>query len=86
MYFIYLIEHNITKEIYVGKTSNLTRRLKEHNAGFVKSTYRKNGKWILIYVEAYRDKKDADKRECKLKKHGSNKRWLINRIKFSLFN
>ena len=57
MYYIYLIQHNETKEIYVGKTDNLKRRLDQHNAGQQTATHRKSGKWIPIYIEIYRIKK-----------------------------
>ena len=84
MFCVYVIQHDLTKEKYIGKTNNLRRRLKEHNSGLQAATRRKNGEWILVYAEAYRNKKDADERENKLKQHGSNKRWVANRIKFSL--
>jgi len=85
MYIIYLIQHSETKQIYIGKTNNLRRRLNEHNSNQQKSTIRKSGMWHLIYAEVYRAKEDADQRELKLKQHGSNKRWLIDRINKSLF-
>ena len=84
MFCVYVIQHSETKEIYIGKTNNLSRRLIEHNSGQQTATKRRNGEWILVYTEAYRNKKDADDRELKLKQHGSNKRWLLNRIKNSL--
>jgi putative endonuclease len=84
MFCVYVIQHNEIKEIYIGKTNNLKRRLNEHNSGQQLATKRKSGKWILIYAEAYRDKGDANDRELKLKQHGSNKRWLLDRIKNSL--
>ena len=83
MYSIYVIQHSVTKQIYIGKTNDLQRRIKEHNANKQNATKRKSGEWKLIYVEAYRSKKDADERENKLKQHGSNKRWLKDRIKNS---
>ena len=83
MYYIYLIQHNFTKEIYVGKTDNLKRRIVQHNNGQQTATYRRNGEWIPIYIEIYRVKKDADRREVALKQHGSNMRWLKDRIKNS---
>jgi putative endonuclease len=70
--------------VYIGKTNDLRRRLKEHNNNQQTSTRHTSGKWNLIYAEVYKDKKDADVRERKLKQHGSNKRWLYNRIKHSL--
>ncbi len=83
MYSIYVIQHSVTKQMYIGKTNNLKRRIQEHNSNKQTATKRKNGEWILIYAEAYRCKKDADTRELKLKQHGSNKRWLKDRIKNS---
>ena len=84
MHYIYVIQHTKTRQIYIGQTNDLTRRLREHNIGRQKATTRKEGKWILIYCEVYRSKKDADRREKKLKQHGSNIRWLKKRIKDSL--
>ena len=85
MFCVYVIQHNQTKEIYIGKTNNLRRRFNEHNSGKQKATLRKTGKWIPVYIEIYRSKKDADRREKALKQHGSNKRWLKDRIRNSLF-
>lgn len=84
MYFIYIIKHTITKNIYIGITQNLKRRLEEHNKNYQKATSRKEGEWKLIYAEIYRSKKDALLREKKLKQHGSTKRFLLHRIKNSL--
>ena len=69
--------------MYIGKTNDLKRRLAEHNANRQKATVRKNGEWILIYAEAYRDKTDADTRELRLKNHGRAKQELYKRIEKS---
>lgn len=84
MFVVYLIQHSETKDLYVGVTNNLTRRLKQHNQGNNVSTYRKSGVWILVYAEAYRSRKDAMLREAKLKQRGSAKQKLYTRIKNSL--
>ena len=84
MYYIYVIQHTKTKQIYIGRTNDLGRRLREHNAGQQKATLRKEGKWVFIYCEVYRSKEDAERRERKIKQHGSNIRWLKDRIKNSL--
>ena len=81
---MYIIQNNETKEFYIGKTNNLERRLKEHNNGNQTATKRKNGKWVVVYAEAYRAKADADERELKLKHHGTAKHKLKLRIKNSL--
>ena len=80
MFILYLIQHSETKQIYIGKTNNLERRLKEHNKNKQISTIRKNGKWVLIYAEAYRSKIDASNRELKLKHHGTAKHKLKERL------
>ena len=83
MYSVYVIQHNATKDIYIGRTNNLRRRLREHNASQQKATKRNDGEWILIYAEAYRSKEDAVKRELRLKQHGRAKQELLKRAKFS---
>jgi predicted GIY-YIG superfamily endonuclease len=83
MHWMYVLQHDVTKEIYIGKTDDIKRRLAEHNRGNQTATQRKAGLWHLLYAELYRSKRDADARELKLKQHGSNKRWLMNRIKHS---
>ena len=80
MWIIYLIENSYTKELYFGITNNFKRRLLEHNSGKNASTNRKNGEWILIYAEAYRDKNDAILREQRLKQHGRGKQELLKRL------
>ncbi|OGE81691.1 MAG: hypothetical protein A3H72_03905 [Candidatus Doudnabacteria bacterium RIFCSPLOWO2_02_FULL_48_8] len=80
MWVIYVIQNSGTKELYFGFTSNLKRRLEEHNSGKNISTKRNTGKWMIIYAEAYRDKSDAMNREKRLKHHGSGKHELLKRL------
>ncbi len=72
---------NEERNIYIGYTKDLKKRLIYHNSG--KSRYTKGHKWELIYYEAFRAKQDAMRREKSLKK-GQSRRWLIERIKHSL--
>ncbi len=80
MYSVYLIQHTITHEKYVGMTSDLSRRLEEHNRGEQKSTKRKEGEWKIIYAEIFRSKEDAVKREQKLKQNSRGRQELYKRI------
>ncbi len=64
-YFVYALQQN-NKQLYIGLTENLKRRWKEHKNGKVKAT-RKRRPLKLIFYEAYRSKKDAEKRERYLK-------------------
>lgn len=80
MFSVYVIQHTATKDIYIGQTNDLRRRLSEHNRSHTKSTHRLEGEWILIYAEAYRLKEDAIKRELRLKQHGRAKQELLKRV------
>ncbi len=84
MHIVYLIQHDISKDMYIGRTRDLKRRLHQHNSQGTHSTARSDGKWILVYAEAYRNKEDGIDRETKLKQHGSSKKGLKMRIKRSL--
>ena len=77
MYYIYILVSEKGKT-YIGYSSNLDRRLKEHNEGKSKST--RGQKWKLVYYEAFRDELDARERERKLKQRGGTKQSLMKRI------
>lgn len=64
-YFVYVLKLN-NGQLYVGLTSDLKRRYHEHLRGKVKATQRRRP-LDLIYYEAYKIKKDAEKRERYLK-------------------
>jgi len=69
MYYVYVIQSKNTREIYIGYTIDLKRRLKQHNDNLSFST-KNRGPWLLIYYEAYRSRKDAKLREDRLKHYG----------------
>ncbi|MFH1497990.1 MAG: GIY-YIG nuclease family protein [Verrucomicrobiota bacterium] len=52
--------------LYIGFSSDLKRRLKEHQSGRSMST-RHRGPWVLIYYESYLCEEDALGRERFLK-------------------
>jgi len=65
-YYVYVLislSHNF---IYIGFTENLKQRFKEHNNGESKST-KPYLPYDLIHYEAYRNIKDAKRREEYLK-------------------
>ncbi len=74
MFTVYILKSLKDSKRYIGFTSNLTRRIDEHNSGLVKSTrYRKPLK--LIYTEEYSDKEEAMKREAFFKS-GKDRKYL----------
>ena len=84
MHFLYVIRsQKFSRRIYIGTTSDLRKRKKDHNNGSNKST--KYGiPWELVYYEAYASEDDALERERKLKKYGSAYGKLKKRIARSL--
>ena len=85
MYYVYLIFSLKINKFYIGFTSDLRNRIKEHNSNQVKSTTNK-GPWKLVYYEAYLSEQDARKRELKLKNHGKGFQELKKRLIGSLEN
>lgn len=73
MYYVYLLRNKKTKEIYIGYTKDLKRRILEHHA--------KNPE--LLYYEAYSAEQDARVRELKLKQRGQSVRRLKVRLEHS---
>ncbi len=65
MHYTYVLKLSNGK-LYSGSTSDLVRRQKEHIQGKVKST-RNLRPLSLIFYEAFKDKKDAERREQYLK-------------------
>lgn len=77
--YVYVIRSIKSGRLYAGCTSDLRKRLAEHDAG--KSTYTKTrGPYELIYYEACLNDNDAFARE-KYLKTGYGKRYLKNRAK-----
>ncbi|PIS42375.1 MAG: endonuclease [Candidatus Kerfeldbacteria bacterium CG08_land_8_20_14_0_20_40_16] len=65
-YIVYIIQSE-NKRYYIGTTSDIQRRLKEHNEGL--STWTKRFKnWKLIYSEKFDKLSQARKREIFFKK------------------
>jgi len=79
MYYVYAIQSEKNKIVYIGYTNDLRRRLKLHNSGKIFSTkpYRP---FILIYCEVYRNKEDALERE-KFLKSGWGKNYIKRTLK-----
>ena len=66
MFFIYVLRSQTTGRYYVGSTSNVARRLAQHNDGINKST-RPARPWRVVYTESFDSLPDARRREARLK-------------------
>jgi putative endonuclease len=80
MFYVYILQSQKDDELYTGCTTNLTKRLKDHNEGLVYSTKSKRP-YKLIHYEFFLNKKDAFVREKWLKTG-----WGRNQVKKMLEN
>lgn len=71
-YYVYVLQSDLDRGLYIRFTADLRRRLAEHQSGASNST-RHRGAWKLIYYEAYLHREDAEGRECYLKSGGGRK-------------
>ena len=78
MFYTYAISSLNKNYIYVGLTSNLERRLSEHNKGYNKTT-KPYKPFNLIYFESFSTRIEARKKE-KYLKSGIGKGFLKNFI------
>ncbi len=66
-FFVYILASD-TRELYVGITNNLIRRLAEHRAGADPYRYVfRHQTTRLVHVEEARDARDASRRQQQLK-------------------
>lgn len=83
MFYVYILKSRKDGNLYIGFTSDLRKRLEEHNSGKTKSTSYRTP-LDLVYYEAYKSRDDAEKREKMLKIWGRTLGGLKRRIKKSL--
>ena len=79
MYYLYLIRSLKDSSFYIGQTSDLKRRIHEHNKGKTRSIKSK-APFVLVYFEAYQSKSLSIKREIELKTNSFKKKELITRL------
>ena len=67
---IYILRNSETDRYYIGSTKDLVRRLKQHKAGYTRTT-RILKTYELVYKEDYDNIDEARLREKKLKSYKS---------------
>ena len=76
-YYVYMLKSKGIKPVtYVGYTKNLKKRISLHNKG-KGAKFTRGRKWVIIYKEKFKSKKEAISREYYIKKNRS----LRNKIK-----
>ncbi|MCZ7557545.1 MAG: GIY-YIG nuclease family protein [Bacteroidia bacterium] len=74
MFYTYVLWSAVLRKRYIGSTSDLSRRLEQHNTGL--STFTKRGiPWSVIYFEDFPTRREAEVRERTLKS-GQGRAWL----------
>ena len=82
MFYVYVLFSSKLRKRYKGSTSNIERRLIEHNDG--KSRFTKGGiPWSVVYKEEYATLSEARKRELFLKS-GAGRKFLDKVLKDKL--
>ena len=66
MFHVYILQSQQTGRYYIGSTNDTTRRLRQHNAGYVTSTKRFLP-WEMVYTEDFKEHIIAARREREIK-------------------
>ena len=84
-YFVYMLKSIEKKPVtYVGYTNNLKKRINLHNSG-KGAKFTRGRKWVLIYKEKYKSKKEAISREYYIKKNRSLRKKIKEKSENSNF-
>ena len=77
---VYILKSKMTEKYYIGSTTDLERRLQDHERGNTRTT-RIHKPWFLVYTENYPTLTEARRREFQIKRWKSHQRIseLINR-------
>ena len=78
MHYVYILKSRHFDKIYIGFTSSIDQRIKDHNAGKVSST-KQYKPWECVTYTAFQDKQKAMDFERYLKSH-SGRAFLRKRL------
>jgi putative endonuclease len=82
VFYVYVLRSESDSGFYIGFSTNLRARLKEHRDSESFAT-KSRGPWKLIYYEAYTEREDAEGRERFLKSR-AGRRLKLGRFPHSL--
>ncbi len=77
-YYVYILASRRNGTLYLGFTSDLSRRIYEHKHDFVDGFTKKYGVHNLVYFEEYPDREAAIIREKQIKEW--KRRWKLEMI------
>jgi len=73
-FYTYVLQSISTGRFYVGHTSNLAKRIADHNNNRTFSI-KSRGPWELVYAEEHPTRAEASRREREMKRMKSH-RWI----------
>jgi putative endonuclease len=82
VFYVYVLRSESDSGFYIGFSTNLRARLRQHQDGESFATSHR-GPWKLIYYEAYTEREDAEGRE-KFLKSGAGRRFLRTQLRHYL--
>jgi putative endonuclease len=82
VFYVYVLRSESDYGFYIGLSTNLRARLRQHQDG-KNFTTKSRGPWKLIYYEAYAEREDAERRE-KLLKSGAGRRFPRTQLRHYL--
>jgi putative endonuclease len=82
VFYVYVLRSERDFGFYIGFSTNLRARLRQHQDGESFAT-KSRGPWKLIYYEAYTEREDAEGRE-KFLKSGAGRRLLHGQLRHDL--
>jgi putative endonuclease len=82
MFYVYVLRSESDFGFYIGFSTNLRTRLRQHQDDKSFAT-KSRGPWKLIYYEAYIEREDAEGRE-KFLKSGAGRRFLRAQLRHYL--
>ena len=82
MYYLYIVQC-IDESLYTGITTDLKRRIKEHNTSVLGAKYTRSRKPVrIVYVQKFKNRSLASKEESRIKKLSRMKKFeLIKKLK-----
>jgi len=86
-YFLYIVEC-ADRTLYTGITTDITRRIAEHNSGEKGAKYTRNRRPVrVVYLQEFLDRSSASKEEYRIKKLSrKEKKRLISSYEQKLSN
>lgn len=76
-YFVYILQCR-DGSLYTGITTNLTRRLEEHNSSLLGARYTRGRRPVqLLYSQKYANRSQASKEEIRIKKFSREEKQVL---------